>query len=178
MVRTIFLLIPMLMLISILPAAPENTRPNRPIHAQKTRTPAARDAHAVAASISEMLDDFHDAAARADEARYFGHFAPNAIFLGTDPAERWTVDAFRTWARPYFERDSAWTYVAIQRHVQIGPSGMVGWFDEVVRNKTYGDLRGSGVVVRTNNTWKIAQYNLTFMIPNEKSAEVLTIIKP
>lgn len=38
-----------------------------------------------------MLDDWHQAAAVADEARYFGHFAPNGVFMSTDATERWDV---------------------------------------------------------------------------------------
>ncbi len=127
-------------------------------------------------SISEVLDDFHDAAAHADEARYFGHFAQDAVFLGTDPTERWTLAEFRVWAKPYFARDEAWTYRAVERHIEIAPGGKVGWFDEVVRNKSYGDLRGTGVVLQVEGEWKIAQYSLTFMVPNEDAGAVLKII--
>lgn len=126
--------------------------------------------------ITEMLDDFHDAAARADEERYFGHFAESAVFLGTDPAERWPLAEFRAWAKPHFERDSAWTYEAVERHVEVAPCGEVGWFDEVVRNARYGDLRGTGVVVLADGEWRIAQYNLTFLIPNDRAEAVLGII--
>ncbi len=137
---------------------------------------AAGGMQAAGASISEMLDDFHDAAAHADGERYFGHFAPDAVFLGTAPDERWTLEAFKKWARPYFKRDVAWAYIALERHVQIGPGGTVGWFDEVVHNDTYGDLRGTGVVVRHDGEWKIAQYNLAFTIPNDKAKSVLNIL--
>ena len=128
-------------------------------------------------SIADVLDDFHAAAAAADEARYFAHFADNAVFLGTDPAERWPLEEFRAWAAPYFQRESAWTYHAVERHVEVSPSGEVGWFDEVVRNEKYGDLRGTGVVVLTDGRWRIAQYNLTFTIPNEDASAVLELVE-
>ena len=48
------------------------------------------------AEIGRELDDFHDAAAHADEARYFGHFAAGAVFLGTDATERWFDDGLST----------------------------------------------------------------------------------
>lgn len=127
--------------------------------------------------IAQTLDDFHKAAAAADEARYFGHFAPGAVFLGTDPTERWTLEEFRAWARPHFESGTGWAYEAVSRHVNVSSGGDVGWFDEVVRNARYGDLRGTGVVVLINGEWKIAQYNLTFMIPNEDAAAVLELIE-
>lgn len=139
--------------------------------------PTAPSSEAAAASIAAMLDDFHAAAASADEGRYFDHFAEGGVFLGTDPSERWSVSEFRAWAAPYFERDSAWVYHAIERHVDVAPGGGVGWFDEVVRSASYGDLRGTGVVVLEGDSWKIAQYNLTFTIPNEDAAAVLEIIR-
>ena len=44
-----------------------------------------------AQQIGAVLDDWHQAASVADEARYFGHFAPNGVFMGTDATERWTA---------------------------------------------------------------------------------------
>ena len=41
-----------------------------------------------AQDVATVLDDWHQAASVADEARYFGHFAPNGIFMGTDATER------------------------------------------------------------------------------------------
>jgi hypothetical protein len=38
--------------------------------------------------VGAVLDDWHQAASVADEARYFGHFAPNGIFMGTDATGR------------------------------------------------------------------------------------------
>ncbi len=127
--------------------------------------------------IADMLDDVHAAAAAADSERYFSHFSERAVFLGTDPTERWPLAEFRAWAAPYFERGSAWTYRAVERHVDVAPGGEVGWFDEVVRNETYGDLRGTGVVVLEGGEWRLAQYNLTFTIPNEDAKAVLDLIR-
>ncbi len=127
--------------------------------------------------IGETLDDFHDAAAKADAERYFGHFTEDAVFLGTDPTERWTVEGFRAWAKPYFERDSAWTYRAVERHVTVAPCGHAAWFDEVVRNEKYGDLRGTGVMVLSGGRWRIAQYKLTFQVPNEVAGELLDLVE-
>ncbi|MDG1707972.1 MAG: hypothetical protein P8H03_04380, partial [Emcibacteraceae bacterium] len=35
-------------------------------------------------AIIAVLDDFHDAAAKADKDRYLGHFTEDGAFLGTD----------------------------------------------------------------------------------------------
>jgi phosphohistidine phosphatase SixA len=130
-----------------------------------------------ATAITRVLDDFHRAAAEADEARYFGHFAPGAIFLGTDPAERWTVEAFRKWASPYFQRKSAWTFVPRDRHVTVAPGGRTAWFDEVAESRHYGACRGTGVLIKIGDTWKIAQYNLTLPVPNDRMKEVVRLIR-
>lgn len=131
------------------------------------------------------LDAFHRAAARADETAYFSLLSDDAVFLGTDPAERWTKQQFRDWSAEYFDRESAWTYEAVERHVSIAPGGRFAWFDEVVRNETYGDLRGTGVLVRNpeaqrgtiSHGWLIAQYNLTFMVPNDLAAPYLELVR-
>src|SRR5260370_41840685 len=47
------------------------------------------------ADVWRVLDDWHAAAAAADEARYFAHFAPYGVFLGTGAAARRTVPARR-----------------------------------------------------------------------------------
>ena len=59
------------------------------------------------AQVSAVLDDWHAAAAAADEERYFRHFAPNAVFLGTDATHRWTVEEFRRYAHPFFAKGKA-----------------------------------------------------------------------
>jgi uncharacterized protein (TIGR02246 family) len=123
------------------------------------------------AQISALLDDWHAAAAAADEARYFGHFAPGAVFLGTDGTERWTVDEFRSYAHPYFAKGKAWSFRAVQRHVAFSPDGNVAWFDEDLQTPNLGPSRGSGVLVKTPQAWKITQYNLSVPIPNSLMKE-------
>src|SRR5262245_65773011 len=54
-------------------------------------------------SVDTVLDGLHDAAAKADEKRYFDHFAPGAVFLGTDARERWTLEEFRAYAHARVE---------------------------------------------------------------------------
>ena len=46
-------------------------------------------------AVASVLDDWHQAAAQADGLRYFEHLAESAVFMGTDPAERWTKAAFQ-----------------------------------------------------------------------------------
>jgi hypothetical protein len=127
------------------------------------------------ADIAVVLDSFHDAAAKADEDRYFNLYAPDAVFLGTDAKERWTLEEFRGFAHPYFAKGKAWTYLPIPgtRHISIeGKDHDVAWFDEQLENAKLGICRGSGVLVKVGNDWKVKQYNLTILVPNEIAEKV------
>src|ERR1044071_7793793 len=84
------------------------------------------------AAVERVLDDWHDAAAKADEARYFAHMAEGAVFLGTDATERWTKDEFRAYAHPYFAKGKAWSFTPKTRHVTLGGDGATAWFDELL----------------------------------------------
>lgn len=127
--------------------------------------------------IDKMLDDWHDAAADADEARYFGAMTPEFVFLGTDATERWDIKSFREFAHPYFAKGKAWTFVPRDRHVILSPKGDVAWFDEKLDSASYGECRGSGVVRKVGGAWKIAHYNLTIPIPNDLAKSVVEMIR-
>jgi phosphohistidine phosphatase SixA len=131
---------------------------------------AARALAGPAADVARALDDFHDAAAVGDETRYFARLPDDAVFLGTDATERWTGAEFRAFALPYFQRPSAWTYVALQRRVQVADGGAFAWFDEALDNASYGECRGSGVLQRRDGRWVVRQYNLTILVPNDLAA--------
>ncbi|MEM6559071.1 MAG: nuclear transport factor 2 family protein [Myxococcota bacterium] len=118
--------------------------------------------------MAAVLDDFHKAAAQADEERYFSHFAEDAVFLGTDPDERWSVKAFRAYAHKHFSRGKGWTYAPSERSIVLGLDGRVAWFHEVVTHETYGRCRGTGTLIRERGVWKIAQYSLSLPLPNDR----------
>ena len=158
-----------------LPATGEGLSPERLAAAlEKERTPTN-----VEDEVIRALVDLHDAASKADEERYFSRFAPGAVFLGTDATERWTVDEFHDWVRrgDYFASGRGWTYVPSQQHVMVSPDGNTAWFDERLENAKIGTCRGTGVLLRTADGWKIAQYNLSVPVPNELMAEVVQLIQ-
>ncbi len=134
--------------------------------------PSAADAEA---EVRRVLDDFHDAAAKSDEARYFGHFSAQGVFLGTDATERWDVPAFRAYAHPHFEKGKGWSMKASVRFVVV--RGDMAWFDEALETAKLGPARGSGVLVREGGVFKIAQYNLTITIPNGKFGAVRKVLE-
>jgi hypothetical protein len=119
-----------------------------------------------AVEISTVLNDWHQAASVADEARYFGYFASNGVFMGTDATERWTVAEFRAWAKPHFDQKKAWSFQPRNRHIDFSADGKTAWFDEMLDTPNLGLCRGSGVLVSQHGKWKIAQYNLSIPIPN------------
>ncbi len=130
-----------------------------------------------AAAISRVLDNLHDAASKADEARYFSLFYPGGVFLGTDATERWTIPQFREYAHARFATGRGWTYTLVERHIDFSPDGDAAWFDELLNNSRYGLCRGTGVLLRDGSTWKIAQYHLTIPVPNDIAEDVANQIK-
>jgi ketosteroid isomerase-like protein len=117
-------------------------------------------------AVAAVLDDWHLAAAQVDEARYFGHLAESAVFLGTDPTERWPKAAFRAWAHPIFQRGKAWSFKATRRVVTLAKDGRSAWFDEDLATPNLGPARGTGVLQRDQDRWLIEQYSLSVPIPN------------
>lgn len=123
-----------------------------------------------------VLDAWHLAAAQCDEGRYFGLMTENAIFLGTDPEERWTRAEFQAWAAPYFQRGKAWAFKATRRRLVRSPEGSVAWFEESLDTPNLGPARGSGVLVKEGRGWRIALYDLSVPVPNALFKEVKALL--
>lgn len=129
------------------------------------------------AEVAGLLDRLHTAAADADERTYFGCFALDAVFLGTDPTERWTVDEFRKKASASFSDHKGWRFEPNEREVHVHVGLAVAWFDETLRHERYGTLRGVGVAVRQAEGWRVAQYALSVPIPNAQLLDVLEFME-
>ncbi len=140
---------------------------------------AAPDRAAATAAVSGVLDSLHHNASVANEEAYFSLFAPEGVFFGTDATERWTVAQFRAYAHPFFARGRGWSYVLRDgtRHIEFDPTGTVAWFDEILDNASYGETRGTGVIRRVNEEWKIAQYHLTIPVPNALADTLVGMIR-
>jgi len=115
--------------------------------------------------IASLLDSFNQAAARADFDQYFNYFTENATFIGTDATEYWDKKAFMAWAKPYFDKKTTWKFKSLERHIYVGKNGDIAWFDELL-NTQMKICRGSGVVIKQNNEWKVQQYVLSVTVPN------------
>jgi hypothetical protein len=127
--------------------------------------------------VEATLDTFHQAAASADEEAYFECIAPNGVFIGTDATERWSKDAFRAYAHPYFSAGRGWTFRPRDRNVAFSSDGRTAWFDERLDSATYGECRGTGVLQLHDGRWLIEQYHLTIPIPNALAKDLVERIR-
>ena len=138
---------------------------------------ASADERSPIQEVAQTLDQFHLAASKGDGRTYFGLFAPEGVFIGTDATERWTVEEFRKYATPHFSQGKGWTYTPGARHIDFAPGSQVAWFDEILDSKSYGVCRGTGVLRKINGHWRISQYHLTIPVPNELAPSVVKQIR-
>ncbi|MEC9259822.1 MAG: nuclear transport factor 2 family protein [Pseudomonadota bacterium] len=127
--------------------------------------------------VSTVIDSLHQYASEAKFESYFKLYANEAIFIGTDASETWTLEEFKNYAKPVFDRGSGWTYKSRERHIYFSPNKDVAWFDELLDNASLGLTRGTGVLVKTEAGWKVTQYHLTIPIPNDIADSVAKQIK-
>ena len=127
-------------------------------------------------TLHRFLDAWHHAAAVADEDAFFGSMAPQGIYLGTDANERWERDYMAFWAKPYFDKESAWAFKARDRHIYLNDAQSIAWFEEKL-DTWMGECRGSGVLRLYPEGWKIEHYNLAVTIPNDKMDKFLKKIR-
>ena len=123
------------------------------------------------------LDAFHQAASDADLDAYLGLMTEDVVFLGTDGTERWQGAEFTDFVRPYFEAGRGWTYQPTERHLVPAASGEWIGFDELLQNEKLGQCRGSGILVKQQGRWKVAQYNLSVPVPNDIVVDVAQRIR-
>lgn len=124
-------------------------------------------------AINRVLDGYHQAAANGEWDTYFDLMSDDGVFIGTDARERWGKLEFRQ----YSSGSNGWVYAPEQRNINITPDGQSAWFDEALLSQSYGTSRGTGVLIRTAQGWKISQYHLTLPIPNGMVRAVTDQIK-
>ena len=148
------------------------TQPNNKSKNESSQTEVA-DTETNRNQIASMLDSFNIAAATADYDRYFNYYTEDATFNGTDATENWDKKAFMVWAKPYFDKKTTWNFTSIKLNIYFGKNADIAWFEELL-NTQMKICRGSGVVIKQNNEWKVQQYVLSTTIPN---SQLDTIIK-
>ncbi|MEY4603422.1 MAG: hypothetical protein RIT43_714 [Bacteroidota bacterium] len=121
-----------------------------------------------------LMNQWHRAASRADFHGYFNLTTDDFIFLGTAPGERWVRSEFEAFSKPYFDRGKAWDFKPSNRKWVYSENGKTAWFDEDLDTWMRG-CRGSGILIKKRGKWKLAYYNLTVLIENEKMKEFIEL---
>ena len=76
-------------------------------------------------AIIAVIDDFHDAAAKADEDRYLEHFTEDGVFLGTDEWERWPLKPeFTDYVAKRF-KNGGWSYRSEKKSISFSKKILV-----------------------------------------------------
>lgn len=117
--------------------------------------------------IDSLVNQWHHAAAIADEVSFFGRMTPGCIYIGTDPTERWLRDELKEWSKEFFNRETAWAFKPLSRNITIGPGGQIAWFDELL-DTWMGTCRSTGIMERIDGEWMIIYYHLSVALPNDK----------
>jgi len=124
--------------------------------------------------LNPIIDEWHANAANTNFDAYFDITTANFVFLGTAPGERWTKTEFEAFCKPYFDKGSAWKFIPSNRNWVFSKDKKTAWFDEDLATWMQG-CRGSGIMVKERGKWKLAYYNLTVLIENEKITEFIEL---
>lgn len=124
--------------------------------------------------VNAVLTNWHKAAEEANFKNYFNALDSVAVFIGTDASENWTKKQFEDFSKPYFDAGKAWSFKTIERNIYTNASANFVWFDELL-NTWMGTCRGSGVLEKSKNKWKIKHYVLSVSIPNNAIQKVISV---
>lgn len=125
--------------------------------------------------VNAFVDAWHEDAANARMA-YFDKIAKDGVYIGTDRSELWQRDAFKSWAKKYFDRKSAWSFKATRRNVYASADQSLIWFDELLDTPNMGPCMASGVIRKTPQGFEIVHYQLSMAVPNEVAGQVTRLI--
>ncbi|GIU34465.1 hypothetical protein TUM4637_30380 [Shewanella hafniensis] len=166
------LLLSALMLGGLNVSAQAQDSPTQSAQTQDTQVQSAQKASSpdqqAAAQVLDLLNQY---SSDANWDKYFALYRKDGIFIGTDAKERWGMAEFEHYSRP----TKGWRYDLTERH--LIQHGDVILFDELLNSPAYGVSRGTGTLIKTDGNWKIAQYNLSFPIPNEIAKSITAEIK-
>ena len=131
---------------------------------------------AIKKETNSVLNNWHKAATEANFENYFGLMDSVSVFIGTDASENWTKKQFQAFSKPFFDKGKAWDFKTLERNIYVNSSGDFVWFDELL--KTWmGTCRGSGVLEKEGDTFKIKHYVLSVTIPNNDIQKVVKIVQ-
>lgn len=116
--------------------------------------------------IHQLINQWHRDVAEFNYDDFFNKMTNDAIFVGTDASEVWSKKEFQDFSKPYFDKKQTWDFKPVSRNIYLDKTGKIAWFDELL-NTWMGVCRGSGVVVKTDEQWKVQHYVLSVVVPNE-----------
>ena len=134
------------------------------------------DKSAIRKEVNTLLVNWHKAASDANFKEYFRVLDSTTIYIGTAAEEIWTKEQFANFSKPYFEKGKAWSFTTLERNIYMSESANIVWFDELI-DTWMGTCRGSGVLEKKEDSWKIKQYVLSVAIPNDDIQAVIDIKK-
>lgn len=117
--------------------------------------------------LDSLINAWHHAASKGDEEKFFGAMTEDAIYIGTDPTERWKRDELKAWSKKYFDEETAWDFKPLSRTIEIGDSDTMAWFDELL-DTWMGTCRSTGILKKVDDQWKIIYYHLSVALPNDQ----------
>lgn len=122
--------------------------------------------------INTLLNQWHRDVAEYKFDAYFDKLTNDAVFVGTDASEVWNKTKFMSFSKPYFDKRQTWDFEPLQRNIYLDLNDNYAAFDELL-NTWMGLCRGSGIVVNTQNGWKIKHYVLSVAVPNDDIQKVI-----
>ena len=134
------------------------------------------DKDAIKTTTNKIVNNWHKAASDANFEGYFGLMDSVSVFIGTDASENWSKKQFQAFSKPYFDKGRAWDFKTLKRNMYVNSSGDFVWFDELLIT-WMGTCRGSGVLEKSKNEWKIKHYVLSVSIPNDDVQAVISAKK-
>lgn len=115
-------------------------------------------------AINKTLDTWHKSSGEVKFGPFINSLAADAVILGADREERWDKNHSDKFSEQYFNPKYAWNYTYQNRSVHFNTDSTTAWFDETFKiNTKY--FRGTGVLSKIDNDWKIQQYNLSMLAP-------------
>jgi len=126
--------------------------------------------------INILLNNWHIAAKDAHFESYMNLISEDGFYIGTDASEIWTRKEFKAFSKPYFDKKETWNFKALKRNIHFSKKNNVAWFNENLIT-WMGECRGSGILENTNGHWKIKQYVLSLIVPNDKMKEAIEVLK-
>lgn len=74
------------------------------------------------------------------------------------------------------QKGKAWDFKPYDRDVHVTSDAKVAWFSELLTT-WMGVCRGSGILIRTDQGWKLEQYHLSVTVPNDIIKDFISLVE-